>query len=252
MAAQGTPFVVLTTQRNGSTWVMSVLNSLDGVSGQGELFLPRPRSPDVRWDSGFAYPRYVESHEEVGRVRPFSVFRYLDRFYRTSPGAVGFKLMYSQVRSYPETLAYLVRRRIPVVHLVRRNHLDVLISFAVKREIGRAHILTGGDRPANVRVELPTESLVRDLERLQRKHDVARKLLRGLRLTHLEVSYEQLAADPGRFDEVLEFLDLPTTAETARSNIVRTRTGSQRDVVTNYDDVRRVLEGTGFAALLDE
>jgi LPS sulfotransferase NodH len=251
MSTRGTHFVVLTTQRNGSTWVMSVLNSLEGVSAQGELFLPRPRSPELRWDSDFAYPRYVESRDEVGRLRPLSVFRYLDGFYGASPGAVGFKLMYSQVKSYPETLLYLVRHAIPTVHLVRLNHLDVLISFGVKREIGRAHILTAGDRPTNVRVELPLGTLVKDLERLNRRHEIARKLLRTLRLRHLEVAYEYLADDPGRFDEVLAFLDIPATSQSAHSNILRTRTGSQRDAVSNYDDVRRVLRGTRFAGLLD-
>ena len=251
MTTPGTRFVVLTTQRNGSTWVISVLNSLEGVSAQGELFLPRPRSPEPRWDSGFAHPRYVESRDEVGRLRPFSVFRYLDRFYATSPDAMGFKLMYSQARSYPETLLYLGRRHIPTIHLVRRNHLDVLISFAVKREVGRAHILAEGDRPADMRVELPVDTLVKDLGWLQRKHDLARRLLRVLRLRHLEVAYEELASDHGRFDQVLAFLDVPARTDLASSNILKTRVGSQQDVVTNYDDVRRVLQGTRFAALLD-
>lgn len=251
MSSQGTHFVVLTTQRNGSTWVVSVLNSLDGVTAQSELFLPRPRSPELRWDSGFAYPRYVESRDEVGRLRPFSVFRYLDRFYASTQDAAGFKLMYSQVKSYPETLLYLVRHKIPTIHLVRRNHLDVLISFAVKREIGRAHILAEGERPTDVRVELPLATLVKDLERLQRRHDIARRTLRVLRLRHLEVAYEELAADPSRFGALLAFLDVQASAELARSNIVKTRVGSQRDVVGNYEDVKGHLEGTRFAALLD-
>ena len=61
MSDHKTRFVVFTTQRTGSTWLMSVLNNQDGVSGQGELFLPRPRSQERRWDSEFAWPRYVES-----------------------------------------------------------------------------------------------------------------------------------------------------------------------------------------------
>src|SRR3990172_13252387 len=96
-----TKFVVFTTQRNGSTWLMSVLNGLEGVSAQGELFLPRPRSPETRWDSEFALPRYVESKSQYRSVRPFSVFKSLSALYR-SEGAVGFKLLYSQLRRYPQ------------------------------------------------------------------------------------------------------------------------------------------------------
>lgn len=229
---------------------MSVLNALDGVTAQGELFLPRPRSPERRWDSDFALPRYVESRDDVGRVRPFSVFRYLDALY-ASQGWVGFKLMYSQLRSYPEILLYLRRRRIRVIHLVRRNHLDVLISFAVKRAIGRAHILEESDRPSEIRVELPPDKLVGSLRWLQRKHDVARLVLRASRLRHLEVAYEDLVVDPEHYASIFGFLGLPSTTEPPRSNILKSREGSQSDVVRNYEDVRRVLEPTEFAALLE-
>ena len=245
-----TQFVVFTTQRNGSTWLMSVLNGLEGVAAQGELFLPRPRSPEKRWDSDFALPRYVESRRAHGSVRPFSVFNYLSALYR-GEGTVGFKLMYSQLRRYPEILPYLMRKRIRVVHLVRRNHLDVLISFAIKREIGKAHILSPEDRPSDVEVELDTRSLLRELRKLQLKHTVGRTVLRLARLSHIEVAYEDIVADPAQFERVREFLGIPADQEVPRSNILKTRTGRQRQVIANYEQVRAVLQGSKFADLLD-
>lgn len=245
-----THFVVFTTQRNGSTWLMSVLNGLEGVSAQGELFLPRPRSPETRWDSEFALPRYVESKRMHGSFRPFSVFNYLSALYR-GDGAVGFKLMYSQLRRYPEILPYLMKKRIRVVHLVRRNHVDVLISFAIKREIGKAHILAPEDRPSDVKVVLDTDSLLRDLRKLELKHTVGRTVLRLARLEHIEVAYEDLVADPAGFDRVREFLGIPVNQGALQSNILKTRTQGQRQVVANYDEVRAVLRGSKFAHLLE-
>lgn len=245
-----TQFVVFTTQRNGSTWLMSVLNGLEGVSAQGELFLPRPRSPEKRWDSDFALPRYVESKRAHGSVRPFSVFNYLSALYR-GEGTVGFKLMYSQLRRYPEILPYLMRKRIRVVHLVRSNHLDVLISFAIKSEIGKAHILSPEDRPSDVEVELDTRSLLGDLRKLQLKHTMGRTVLRLARLKHIEVVYEDLVADPGGFHRVREFLGIPADQWALRSNILKTRTGGQKQVVANYEEVRAVLQGSKFTDLLD-
>ena len=229
---------------------MSLLNALDGVSAQGELFLPRPRSPDRRWDSDFSIPRYVESKSRHGRVRPFSVFAYLAELYGTE-GAVGFKLMYSQLRRYPEILPYLMRNRIRAIHLVRRNHLDVLISFAVKNEIGKAHILSAEDRPADVKVELDTRTLVRNLRKLELKHSVGRTVLRVGRLRHIEVAYEDLVADSAQFDRVRAFLGVPADEGVPESNIMKTRTGRQQQVVANYDEVRTVLRRSRFAALLD-
>ncbi|MGH3065766.1 MAG: sulfotransferase [Gaiellaceae bacterium] len=244
-----TRFVVFTTQRSGSTWLMSILNGLDGVSAQGELFLPRPRSPETRWDSDFALPRYLESRKTHGSVRPFSVYSYLSALYN-GDGWIGFKLMYSQLRRYPEILPYLMRKRVRVVHLVRRNHLDVLISFAVKREIGKAHILSPEDRPGDVRIELDTTSLHRELRKLERRHTMGRTVLRLARLSHVEVAYEDLVADPARFARIQTFLGIPAEG-IPRSNILRTRTEGQAQVVANYDDVRATLEGSRFAALLD-
>jgi hypothetical protein len=229
---------------------MSVLNTYEDVSSQGELFLPRPRSTEKRWDSDFAYPRYVESKAQYGWLRPFSVFRYLDVFFAQGEH-VGFKLMYSQLRRYPEILAYLLRTRVRIVHLVRENHLDVLISFALKREIGRAHVLEEKDRPREIAVELPATSLLRRMRWLQFKHDAARRLLRASRVPHLEVTYEGLVRDPGRFDDILEFVGVPTGGRKPQSHILKTRLGGQRDVVANYDEVARVLASTRFATLLD-
>jgi LPS sulfotransferase NodH len=244
-----TDFLVLTTQRNGSTWLMSVLNNIEGVTAHGELLLPRPRTTEPRWDSDFARKRYVESRAEYGALRPFSVFRYLDAVY-ADRHIVGFKLMYSQLRRYPEVLPYSLWRRIGVIHLVRRNHLDVLVSFAIKRQIERAHILQGQEHP-RVRVRLAPDSLVRDIKRLQLKHGVARRLLRVTRLRHIEVGYEELIRDASRFEDVFRFLNLALPVSVPRSNIVRTRAGSQRDVIENYDEVRRALAGTPYSSLLD-
>src|SRR4029078_8778188 len=107
-------------------------------AGAACLFLPRPRSQERGWDSEFAWPRYVESRDRFGSLRPASVNRYLRDLY-ASPGSVVFKLMDSQLRSFPEILPFLVREKIDVVHLVRRNHVDVLISFALQTQSRRGH-----------------------------------------------------------------------------------------------------------------
>jgi LPS sulfotransferase NodH len=249
MSDHKTRFVVFTTQRTGSTWLMSVLNNQDGVSGQGELFLPRPRSQERRWDSDFAWPRYVESRERFGSRRPSSVYRYLRDLY-DSQSSVGFKLMYSQVKSYPEILPFLMREKIDVVHLVRRNHIDVLISFALKRQIGRAHVLSAADRPEDERVELDTDSLVRNIRKLQFKQGLGRRTLRLARLRHLEVAYEDLVDDPLQFKPLLDFLGIPFEGAQLESTILRTRIGSQREVLANYDEVRRALAGSRYTDLL--
>jgi LPS sulfotransferase NodH len=245
-----TKFVVLTDNRSGSTWVMSTLNSLPHVMAQGELFLRRARSEGRRWDSGFARPRYIQTKADGPGFRPFSVFSYLRDLY-AMPGSVGFKLMYAQLRSYPEILVYFIRNRIRVVHLVRRNHLDVLISYAVKAKIGQAHLLSGQSVTDEPKVELATGSLVRRLEWLRTKQNIARKLLNWCGLPHMEIAYEDLLRDQAHFRLVWDFLSIQYVGDMPEPTILKIRKGRHRDVISNYDEVKAALAGSKFAGLLE-
>jgi len=220
------------------------------VTAQGELFLPRVRASEKRWDSDFAIPRYIETKTRGLAFRPISVFSYLNALYGT-PGTVGFKLMYLQLGLYPEILIYLIRHRIRVVHLVRRNHLDVMLSYAVKAKVGRAHLLAGQSAPEDIRVTLNTEKLVRQLKWLRTQQDIARKLLNSCRLPHLEIAYEDLLADQAHFRLVSDFLSIKPEEHMPRSTLVKIRKGGHRDVISNYNEVKAALANSKFAELID-
>ncbi len=228
---------------------MSTLNSLRQVTAQGELFLPRARVSEERWDSDFGRPRFIETKYNSVSIRPISVFSYLNDLYST-PGSVGFKLMYAQLRRYPEILGYLIRHRIRVVHLVRQNHLDVMLSYAVKAKIGRAHVLSGQSTPDDMQIELDTANLIRELEWLGKKQRVARKLLSLCGLPHLEIAYEDLLSDQAHFRLIWDFLSIKPEEVMPKSNVVRIRSGGHRDVIRNYDEVKEVLAHSKFVKLL--
>ena len=243
-------FVVISTQRSGSAWLLSMLNSVEGVDGQGELFLPRERTDALRWDSGFAYPRYYHEYPGKHRLLRFrSVFRYLDQFYGR-PGVHGFKLMYSQMRKCPATVAYLRMRRVRAIHLVRRNHLDVIVSNRLRDETGEAHLLIGqaASRPLRVRVE--TNGLLKKLAWLEQKQSAGHRLLRWLGLAPLEVTYESLVADPNRFFEICDFLSINAAHQPPQSQVARIRTKNLAETVINFDEVERVVANSPFAYCL--
>jgi hypothetical protein len=137
------------------------------------------------------------------------------------------------------------------VHLVRQNHLDVLVSCAIKANLGRAHLLSGQSTPENIKVELKTKKLIQQLEWLRRKQNLARKLLVWCNLPHLEVVYENLFRDKTHFQPILDFLSIISDDHLGQSNLVKIRRGGQRDVIMNYDEVQEALANTKFAAFLE-
>jgi LPS sulfotransferase NodH len=239
-------FIVLTSQRSGSVWVMDTLSSLPHVIAQGELFLRRVRVSEKRWDADFAIPRFIETKPEGIPTRPFTVFSYLNSLYRSS-GIVEFKLMYKQLSLYPEILGYLIRHQIRVIHLVRQNHLDVLLSQAFKAEIGQAHLLSGQTAPENIQVKLETEKIVKQLEWLEKKQNMARWLLRRSGLCLMEIAYEELVRTQSNFQQILRFLSIDPEEHTLTSTTVKIRKGEHRDAISNYDEVKDALANSKFA-----
>ena len=246
---QETKFIVLSSKRSGSTWLISLLNALEGTTAYGELFLGRKRDPErSSWDLNLSYLRFIEA-EPYSKIRPISVFAYLNNLYRQS-GAVGFKLMYSQMRKYPEIAVYLFLHSIHVVHLIRRNYLDGLISEAIMQKTDQAHITSTQSVPKDIQIELDAKNLI---DRLNQKHKTVmniRAMLRWCGLPCLEVAYEDLRTDPSTFIQISDFLSIPSEWNVSQSVLVKINRKSQSEVIRNYEEVKNTLRGTPFAHLI--
>jgi hypothetical protein len=246
-------FVLLTTQRTGSSWLTTLLDSHPDADAYGELCLPgegaRPpwgaRHVERFWS---ARGRLAESGP-VPR-RPRATFSYLDYLFASNPEAraVGFKLMYDQAVKYPEILVYCMRKRVRVIHLIRPNVLDMVISRELMVARGEAHA-TSADEVAPARVTLDPSSIRRRLQLLELETASFRNALRALRLRRLEVAYDALVSDGRTLEAVLQFLDLPPGAE-LESPLVKVNDRRQSELVENYAAVSKSLRGTRYAAFL--
>ena len=211
-------FVVLTSSRTGSTWLIDLLNMQPGVEAHGELFLEQPRStPAIAGRADFR--RFIEVHGTPGLTRIPRVFSYLNELYRT-PHTVGFKLMYTQLRRHPEILAYLVARRVRVVHLIRLNHIDVIVSEELARLTGRSHAPVGASTSIPM-VYLNPATLLRRMQKLSRNCEEARRALRYSSCPVLEVAYEVLLEGAQEFARVVRFLDISLPATEMRSSLAK-------------------------------
>lgn len=237
-------FVILSTQRSGSTWVADILNEIDEVKVYGEQFLPEKRT----WDVGEVdFPRFIE-YENHG-IRPLSIFRYLDDLYAQVEN-VGFKLMYSQIQQLPETFLYLILKRVKVIHLVRTNYLDVILSTKMAEARGQFHLASSGKSLDKLQVHLDPEYVLERVRRQQKKVNIFRNLLKMCSISHLEVQYESLLKNPENFEEIFTFLDFTAPDQMPVSRLSRIRGGRHGEEISNYVQVRDVLVEHGFEYLL--
>ena len=245
MRSRPTPFVVLTKARSGSSWLIELLDSHDEVVAFGEMF----------GELGGYGADGLPSFDEFSRVRPgwpgpLLRAAYLRRLFAVDPAAraIGVKVMYGHAgRGVHE---YLTLRRARVVHLIRANVLDAVVSYEVAKARDQFEVREGSStRPMTV--SLDPSTIRQRLEQHSFSIEQARARILHYRLPWHEVFYEELVA---RREEtlrgILDFLDVPP--QPLRSSFVPVDDLPREGVLENLADVREALDGTRFAWMLDE
>jgi LPS sulfotransferase NodH len=138
-----------------------------------------------------------------------------------------------------------------VIHLIRANLLEAVISYEVARETGVFHRQRGEPAPA-ASVRLDAEDIRERLGYMEWAVARGRGWLERYRLPRTEIAYEELiGCRDETLDAVLRFLDVEPRLDSLDSDLVRVRGGSTLDLVENADDVRAALTGTRFEWMLD-
>lgn len=252
-AGRPTPFVLVSTRRSGSTWTADMLGSHPDVTCYGDIFSVTGSSgePPLRTNLPWFF-------DTLGRSRRFAWargikgWRYANRVFQGEGAerAVGCKMGYGQFRVVPWLAVYVAVKRVRIVHLVRRNKLDHILSIDSARARGRYHAYVG-EKAESPQTRLDAGTLVKRLDREEYRVRRQRRILAWLRVPVLEVGYEELLQQPQRYAEVLSFLGVDASASDLRSRLQKWNRKSFRESIANYDEVRAALRGTKYLELLE-
>jgi LPS sulfotransferase NodH len=246
-----TRFVLLSAQRSGSTWVIDMLNSHPRVVAYSELFL-RGGEDRPKWAGEkdlLHWHAFLAEHgpPRTRVARTYWLWRYLNRVYAPRPGvdAAGFKLPYIHQSVSRPLVPALVLRRVRIIHLIRRNVLDIMLSKEAAAARGALHAHSA-DAVATVRVRLPTENLLERITSHDRQVEQVRARFARLRLPCREVFYEELVRDEAEFGSLFDFLGAEAPADGLSSALQKLNPTSHAGLIENYDEVRAALEGTKY------
>ena len=257
MAPSRRSFVVLTLARTGSSWLVDLLDSHPHVVAYGELF-----GLDGREENGEKYGRqgfpYFETYlrERRGRRAPLKLVArigYLNDLLRTHAGTtVGFKLTYKEASLNPGLLPALTLRRTPVVHLIRSNALDAVVSWEVARSRRTFHVQDGEQLPPLAPVRLDARSLAQQLDWREFAVTRMRARILSLRLPYIEAFYEELIGPRGeeKIAGILEYLGLEPPPTVLTSRLTRVSDVPTSSAIENFDEVCDALTGTRFEWML--
>lgn len=255
-------FVNLHAGRCGSTVLGQLENEHPEIHNDGEIFrawygekASRARAEgrfvSHRWNSSAFYPHrpldYI-AHCAGERQKPI----------------YGFEMKFMQLRFNGFSSAQFVRACADLgaehfICLERRNYLRIVVSALVGYASKRFHLKS--DQPTRlvrvhvdldaISIEHDTADLITHLDRYARDFDVLKRDLENFH--HLRLTYEDdVEVDPRvAFERVREFLGARAMSA-PRILLKRINPFPLSDIVTNFPALRKALDGTSYAWMLDD
>ena len=246
--------------RCGSTVVASQLLQNSRIHWSGELFLGDSLLAD-------SFRRQSSDRWPWGKSRffPFAPYLYIgERMQQARKGLIyGFEVKYYHIRLNGLTFAGFVAtlKRLGVTHwilLTRRNTLRKVVSGVIGNSVNYYQVDKGKKSTRNpivletdhVRIESQDRPLLDVLRQSEQDQVIMRELLGNEAL--LQLYYEDdIEHDPTRaYARMCEFLCVPSGEVSIEMS--RTNPYPLRELLVNYEEVRRVLAGSTFEWMLDE
>lgn len=258
-------FVIIGSQRTGSTLLRMKLNSLLSIRCHGEVFLGKYNAADgfknFLYNSKFfrfyftiltnklgkyLVPKFVLSNilfdfldylfNDVRCSDAFQDFadshKFLTNVNFNSQEAVGFKLMYDQLKNFPSIENYLKKNEVKIIHLVRRNKLDQYVSKLKMRKTKVAHSIDLKSKDV-IKVDVLLNSFDKFLKKEQKDENSIDKIFSELDVK--KVYYEDIFAE---FDSILSFLNITDKLTLDKDlKLKKIESKSLKDVVSNYKQV---------------
>ncbi|KAL2318614.1 hypothetical protein Fmac_032490 [Flemingia macrophylla] len=239
-------FCILTTQRSGSGWFETLLNSHMNVSSNGEIFGVAKKRENVS--------SILKTMDEV-----FNLDWLTCASKNECSAAVGYKWMLNQglMEHHKEIVEYFERMRVSTIFLFRRNLLRRMVSVLANSYDKKAKPLNGTHKShvhsteeagilAKYRPWINTTLLMTELKQTE---ETAAKAIQYFKKTrHIVLYYEDLVKNATKLKDVQEFLGLPYRDMHSRQ--VKIHTAPLWEQMENWDEVQKKLIGTPYRSFL--
>lgn len=232
---QVTPFVILFIERDGSTYLTSMLGEHARVRMVYERFAVM-RQQDATAAEQIVWARDFLTAPLVGRL-----------------AAMGFKTKLVDVLDSDAFASVLHETGSKIVRMQRRNLVKAVVSRVNARRLyeatGKWNLYDKSDRMPPFAIE-PAKFQGYIQEREQAEQALDDYVVR-LSLPSVTISYEDLLLDKDAvLVELFAFLGVP--AHSVKGKPLKHTSDDLQDVVLNFDELRDSVAGTRYAPMFDE
>ena len=275
-----TPFVILTSQRSGSTFLRLWLNGHPEIRAHSEMFLSRNDCPEDFFgylkrgsirkycagpiSRGAHIPAYFKrllverylkqlfseappSFPSVPRDTPTGIDWHVPEYNRCDARAVGFNLMYNHLQRFDLLADWIRRNRVSVIHLVRTNSLDVMISAELARKRDKYHSLKHDDDAESIKVSLSPEVVVSDIKRMHAAHHQYAEWFSGS-VPYILITYNSITGHESNlsYRKIVEFLQCEPLMNIPPPTLQKMNPIPPEERLENYSEISATLDRAGL------
>ncbi|KAH6818949.1 P-loop containing nucleoside triphosphate hydrolases superfamily protein [Perilla frutescens var. frutescens] len=241
-------FAILSTQRSGSGWFETLLNSHINISSNGEIFSVKVRRRNIS--------TIVETLDKI-----YNLDWLTSASKNECTAAVGLKWMLNQglMQHHEEIVEYFNSKGVSAIFLFRRNLLRRMISILGNSYDQNAKLLNGTHKShvhSTHEAEIlasykPTVNATLLIPNLRQVEDLVNKSMEYFKSTrHTILYYEDIINNRTKLVDVQNFLRVPLRELSSRQ--VKIHKGSLSSQVENWGDVEKTLKGTHYESFLYE
>jgi len=242
--------IILSTHRSGSTWLLDMLRQHSRIQMYGEIFLDRPvkqnpLNPDLLPPIRF----YEFNNGAISLSKSLNICSYLNKVdkWATPGNYVGYKVMYNHLKVHKFLLPLIIYKRYRVIHLVRENLFDTVISHYFLQNTGVSNIFKGKEHEGQKAIYIPPQDLLKRLDKQKKEIDFYRKKLKSLPMASIEVDYESLRADTkASMEKIMYFLGLNVEDSFENTRYTKLNQKQHHERLENYQEIYNALKGTYF------
>lgn len=269
-------FIVITSQRTGSTYISNYLHNHPEIAMYEEIILNKLETPgglkhfvENKKIMNFLFGLYNvklvrKTHAKIPFYLPINLIvkRFLEVFFTrdknfindnnvfnnstnkllNEPKAIGFKVMVNHMNSIPYIRKWILQNNVKIIILKRENILKKYVSHVASYKRKIAHS-TKNVENVNISLDIP------DCERYIRNTMNEYKILDSFKKDKncFSLSYEEFFSDPEKnMKEVLSFIGVNEKIPFEKPKLKKLNSKSLEDIVQNLDEVKLSLENNNF------
>ena len=238
-----TRFVILTTQRSGSTVLTRTLDEHPDIFCAGELFheskagVHHPEWHFPNWKLVSGKQSKLNKLVNYPNLK-LNAAKHLQKFYKddSTVKAKGFKLMYSHIKSSPFIWNYIASNDVKVIVLIRSNTFKMALSRYRMEKTGTAH--SKDEHISSSSITVPAQALLHQTLQLQAVNEKLLSL--SANTNRLVLHYEDFGNWTSLMQSVDGFLDVPFFD--AKPVLKKVSGDNWKEEVKNYQEIEEVFK----------